>query len=93
MTSRRNSAKNEAEIMSRNHSKVVRSWSSTHYLVEELDALARDIKTASNVHCDRSKLLNALAELVIEHRRNLDLTRIVDQRTLIDELAAMLKKK
>lgn len=79
--------------MSRNHEKVVRSWSSNHYIVEGLDALAKQIKEASHVHCDRSKLLNALVELLIENKDNLDLERIVDHRTMMDELATMLRKK
>lgn len=83
----------EQEIMSRNHSKVVRSWSSTVYLVEELDQIAKEIKAASNVHCDRSKLLNALVEVLITNRHNLDKNRIVDHRTLVDELTSMLKKR
>lgn len=83
----------EQEIMARNHSKVVRSWSSTVYLVEELDQVAKEIKAASNVHCDRSKLLNALVEVLLTNQQNLDKTRIVDHRTLIDELTSMLKKR
>lgn len=79
--------------MSRNHAKVVKSWSTTHYLAEEIDALAKEVKVASHVHCDRSKLLNGLTELLIENKGNLDFSRIVDHRTLLDELSAMLKKR
>lgn len=93
MKLRRKAALDDEEIMSRNYSKVVRSWSSTQWLVEEIDALAKEIKAETGVHCDRSKLLNALAELLIENRTNLDKSRMVDHRTLIDELAAMLRKK
>jgi NTP pyrophosphatase (non-canonical NTP hydrolase) len=85
--------KNDSEIMSRNHSKVVKSWSTTHYLVEELDNIAKKIKKASGVHCDRSKILNALVDVLIEHQSNLHFEGVVDHRSLKDELEAMLKKR
>lgn len=92
MTRRRKVVQNEAEIMSRNHSKVVRSWSTTHYISEELEAVAREIKSASGVHCDKSKLLNAFTEILIENRHNLTMGNIVDARTMKDELALMIKR-
>lgn len=93
MKLRRKAAPNDDEIMSRNKAKVVRSWSSNQWLVEEIDALAKEIKAVTGVHCDRSKLLNALAEMLIEHKEKLDKSRMVDHRTLIAELEEMLKKK
>lgn len=93
MKSKRKAVLDAEEIMSRNHAKVVRSWSSVQWVVEELDLLAKEVKQTSGVHCDRSKLLNALAELLLENKNNLDKSRMVDHRTLIDELGAMLKKK
>lgn len=92
MKRRRKVVPNEAEIMSRNHSKVVRSWSTTNYASAELEAIAREIKTASGVHCDRSKILNAFTEILIENRENLTKPGIVDARTLKDELILMLKR-
>lgn len=84
--------KDEAENM-KDYTKVVRSWSTHNYLAEGLDEVAKKIKEASNVHCDRSKLLNALAELVIENQQNLDMKHMVDHRSLIDEIAKAMKNR
>lgn len=78
--------------MSRSHKKIVRSWSTVEWLPEELDELAKQIKTASGVHCDRSKIINALTEVVIQHQEVLNMKEIVDSKTLKVELVSLMKK-
>lgn len=78
--------------MSRSHKKIVRSWSTVEWLPEELDELAKQIKNASGVHCDRSKIINALTEVVIEHQDVLNMKEIVDSKTLKVELVSLMKK-
>lgn len=72
--------------------KVVRSWSSTHCIVHGVDQLAEDIKAACGVQCDRSKLLNALCELLIEAGEAVDTTAISDRESLKIAIAKALKK-
>jgi hypothetical protein len=92
MKQKRKVVSDVTESMKRNLAKVVRSWSSTHWHVEEIDLLASEIKNTTGVHCDRSKILNALAEVLVEHKGHLDLSRIVDPITLKDEIVAAMKK-
>ena len=72
--------------------KIVRSWSTVEWVPKELGEVAKLITDASGVHCDRSKIMNAFAEIVIDHQDLLNMKEIVDSRTLKIELVAMVKK-
>ncbi len=75
------------------NTKVVKSWSTVQALVDGLDVLAEKIKLATGSHCDRSKLLNALSEAVIESEKNLDISHIKNSETLKEALISAMKKK
>lgn len=81
----------ESQIKSLNR-KVVRSWSSTHGIVEGIDRLAEGIKTTSGMQCDRSKLLNALSELLLNAKEMIDATSISNQESLKQALVDALKR-
>lgn len=72
--------------------KLVRSWSSVKYIVDGTDALAEMIKNETGSHCDRSKLLNALAEIAIDCKLEIDTTNIKNHETLKAALVKALKK-
>lgn len=72
--------------------KVVRSWSSTHRIVNGIDQLAESIRAVSGVQCDRSKLLNILSELLIEAGGAVDAAAITDQRSLKIAVVKVLRK-
>jgi hypothetical protein len=73
--------------------KVIKSWSTLKSLVDGLDALANEIKLATGLHCDRSKLLNALSEAAIESAKNIDTSHIENNETLKEALISAMKKK
>ncbi|RZI40352.1 hypothetical protein EGT07_23710 [Herbaspirillum sp. HC18] len=73
--------------------RVVRSWSTQEKLVKDLDDFAEEIKEATGLHWDRSKILNALSELALEMKGKFKTDQIVNQETLKDALAAAIKKR
>ena len=91
MPRRRKVVIDESEIMSRNNTKIVRSWSTTQFHSEELERIARKIKTASGAHCDKSKVINALIDLLVENENNLKVSEIFDTATLKTELIRAIK--
>lgn len=81
----------ESHIKSLNK-KVVRSWSSTYGIVEGIDRVAEGIKATSGMQCDRSKLLNALSELLLDVKETIDATSICNQESLKQSLLDALKR-
>ena len=77
---------------SQNAVKMVRSWSSVKYLVEGVDHLAENIKKQTGSHCDRSKLLNALSEILIDCQQHIETSHIRNHETLKEALVKELKK-
>jgi hypothetical protein len=73
--------------------KIVCSWSTSRTIVADLNRLARSIKLSSGLHCDRSKLLNALAQLLIQVEGEVDASRVRSAKTLMDALASALKSQ
>lgn len=93
MKSTRKSSNVDAEVLRIENTKVVRSWSSINRIIHGIDALAARIKSDTGVQCDRSKLMNALAELAMEHGDKVDTSNITDHDTLKDALLSAIRKK
>lgn len=75
------------------NTKMVRSWSSVYSIVDGIDKLADRIKEDTGSHCDRSKLLNALSEIILDNQHLIDTSHIRSPETLKEALAKALKKQ
>jgi len=83
---------NEESPIKQANSKMVRSWSSVFAIVDGIDKLADKIKEETGSHCDRSKLLNALSEIILDNQHLIDTSHIRSHETLKEALSKALKK-
>lgn len=67
--------------------RIVKVWSTREDLVTELEALAKALKKKTKVTVDRSKILNALIELLLASEKNIPITNIKSYESLREAMA------